>query len=133
MKYNEIIIKNENGEEVVLKFRLTSGNAQELERKNNNMPIVEYLQNESITMVVTMIRYMLMWNEPNIGEKKAQEIYDMLIDNGWTYKSIIQDIVYETLVCSGFLEKTDWEEMKRQTEEITKKLKEESKKAIENI
>ena len=133
MKYNEIILKDENGEEVVLKFRLTSGNAQELERKNNNKSIVEYLQNESITMVVTMIRYMLMWNEPNIGEKKAQEIYDMLIDNGWTYKSIIQDIIYETLVTSGFLEKTDWEEMKKETEEITKKLKEESKKALENI
>lgn len=133
MKYNEIILKDENGEEVVLKFRLTSGNAQELERKNNNISIINYLQNESMTMVVTMIRYMLMWNEPNIGEKKAQEIYDLLIDNGWTYKSIIQDIIYETLVTSGFLERTDWEEMKRQTEEITKKMKEESKKALENI
>ena len=96
-------------------------------------PVVDYLQEESMTMIITMLRYMLMWNEPNIGIQKASEIYDMLIENGWTYKKIIQDIIYETLVVSGFLEKSQWEEMKKETAEAVKKLNEMKKKALESI
>ena len=132
MKYTETTIKDNEGKEIVLKFRLTSSNAMALEDKFKK-PVVEYLQEESMTMIITMLRYMLMWNEPNIGIQKASEIYDMLIENGWTYKKIIQDIIYETLVVSGFLEKSQWEEMKKETAEAVKKLNEMKKKALESI
>lgn len=124
MNYNEIILKDNSGEEVVLKFRMTSGSSIELEEKMKK-PMMAYLQDESITMVVTMLRYMRMWEEKNIGMQKAQEIYDLLVDNGWTYKRILQDIIYETLVKSGFLEAQEWEQIKAQTEAITKRLMEE--------
>ena len=130
MKYNEIIVKDLEGNEVVYKFRLTSGDCISLEDKVKKS-IIEYVQDESITMAVTMIRYMRMWEDKNIGMQKAQEIYDTLVDNGWTFKRILQDVIYETLVISGFLEEADWLEIKKQTEELTKRLKEERNKALE--
>lgn len=129
--YNELELKI--GEETkVIKFRLTSASAYALEEKSKK-PITEFLQDESMTMIVTMLRYMRMWELPQFSTKDAQELYDSLIENGYTYKTVIQDVIYETLVCSGFLDKADWEEMKVQTEEAVKKLKEKQAQAIKNI
>ena len=132
MKYNEIIVKDEEENEIVYKFRLTSGDCISLEDKVKKSTI-EYVQDESITMAVTMIRYMRMWEKPNISMQEAQQIYDTLINNGWTFKRILQDIIYETLVVSGFLEEADWLEIKKQTEELTKRLKEERKNALDKV
>lgn len=141
MNYNEIELniyqQNENGEKEIketknVKFRLLSGDCVTLE-KETKKSIIEYIQDESITMVTTMLRYMRMFEDRTITINQAQKLYDELIDDGWTYKKIIQDIIYETLVCSGFLEETEWKEMKKQTEQLAKKLKEEQKKALESI
>ena len=132
MKYNEITLKDNEGNEIIYKFRLTSGDCMTLEDKQGKS-IIEIVQDESVTTLVTMIRYMRMWEEKNIGIQKAQEIYDQLIDNGWTFKRILQDVIYETLVISGFLEEADWKEIKKETEETTKRLKEERKKALEQL
>lgn len=141
MNYNEIELniyqQNENGEKEIketknVRFRLLSGDCVTLE-KDTKKSVIDYIQDESITMVTTMLRYMRMSEDRTITINQAQKLYDELIDDGWTYKRIIQDIIYETLVCSGFLEETEWKEMKLQTEELAKKLKEEQKKALENI
>ena len=141
MNYNEIELniyqQNENGEREVketknIRFRLLSGDCVTLE-KDTKKSVIEYIQDESITMVTTMLRFMRMSEDRTFTINQAQKLYDELIDDGWTYKKIIQDIVYETLVCSGFLEEAEWKEMKLQTEELAKKLKEEQKKALENI
>ena len=89
MKYTEITIKDNEGKEIVLKFRLTSSNAMALEDKFKK-PVVEYLQEESMTMIITMLRYMLMWNEPNIGIQKASEIYDMLIEKDYARRKTLR-------------------------------------------
>lgn len=118
------------GEETqVVKFRLTSENAYMMEEKMKKS-ILEFLQEESMTMVLTTLRYMRMWEQPQFSIKDAQKLYDNLVDNGWTYKRIIQDIIYETLVVSGFLEEAEWTEMKQQAEEVKKKLKEKLKNEV---
>ena len=135
MKYNEItykVIKDNQEIEKNVKFRLESGPSRTLE-KETGKSIIEYVQDESMTMVLTMLRYMRVFEDKTITTNAIEELYDELIDSGWTYKRIIQDIIYETLVISGFLEESEWEEMKKEAEELKKILKEKQRAALQNI
>lgn len=125
MNYYTYVYKNKEGEEKELKLRLTSSNAIEIENAKK-MSVTSYLQQESVEMVVTLLRYLLRWEDKNYSFSQAQTLYDELVDSGLTMKKILTDIIYETLVVSGFLEKEDWEEMKK----IDKKMKEQAKNIL---
>ncbi len=116
-----------NGEKIGFKFR--SIDCLNLE-KEVKMPLLQYVQNENITMCITLLLYARKFENEKFSKDNACELYDKLIENGWTYKKIIQDIIYETLVVSGFLTKEEWEETKKETEELRKKMK---KKMLDTI
>ena len=122
MNYYTYIYKNKEGEEKELRLRLTSSNAIEIENAKK-MSVTSYLQQESIEMIVTLLRYLLKWEDKNFSFNQAQQLYDELIDSGLTMKKILIDIIYETLVVSGFLEKEEWEEMKKIQQKMTEKAK----------
>jgi len=103
---------NKEGEKKELRLRLTSGDAMEIENMAKKK-ITEYLQEESMSMVITILRYLIKWENKNFSLTNAQQLYDELIDSGMSMKNILTDIIYEALVVSGFLEKKDWEEMKQ--------------------
>ena len=128
MKYTYVL---DNGKE--LKLRLTSGECIEIENATKKS-ILEYVQEESMTMMCTLLRYMIKeinGEKPNnFSFKNAQELFDELIDNGLTLKHILMDIIYETLVVSGFLEKEEWEEMKTAQTNASKRVQ---KKAVEKL
>lgn len=141
MNSREIELKiyelNENNEKIVketkiVRFRLLSKDCVNLETEKK-MTMMEFIQNESVSMVATMLKYMRISEDRNFSLDNAYELYDLLIENGWSYKKIIQDIIYETLVTSGFLEQSEWEEMKKDTEEIIKKMKAEKQKALAKL
>ena len=110
-----------------LKLRLTSGECIEIENATKKS-ILNYIQEESMTMICTLLRYMVkeINGEPqnNFSFKNAQSLYDELVDSGLTLKQILMDVIYETLVVSGFLEKEDWEASKRVTKMAVEKLNE---------
>ena len=120
-----------NGKE--LKLRLTSGECIEIENITKK-PILEYLQEESITMMCTLLRYEVKEingeEQKNFSLRNAQALFDELVDSGMTVKQILMDIIYETLVVSGFLEKESWEEMKTAQTNASKKVQ---KKAVEKL
>lgn len=120
-----------NGKE--LKLRLTSGECIEIENATRKS-ILEYIQEESMTMMCTLLRYMVKEingeEQRNFSLKNAQALFDELVDSGLTLKQILMDIIYETLVVSGFLEKEDWEEMKTAQTQASKKVQ---KKAVEKL
>lgn len=120
-----------NGKE--LKLRLTSGECIEIENANRKS-ILEYIQEESMTMMCTLLRYMVKEvngeEQKNFSLKNAQALFDELVDSGMTLKQILMDVIYETLVVSGFLEKEDWEEMKAAQTQASKKVQ---KKAVEKL
>ena len=127
MKYTYIF----NGKE--LKLRLTSGECIEIENATKKS-ILNYVQEESMTMMCTLLRYMVKevnGEKPNsFSFKNAQELFDELVDSGLTLKQILMDVIYETLVVSGFLEKEDWEEMKTAQTKASKKV---TKMAVEKL
>lgn len=128
MKYTYIL---NNGKE--LKLRLTSGECIEIENATKKS-ILEYVQEESMTMMCTLLRYMVKEingeEKKNLSFKNAQELFDELVDDGLTLKQILMDVIYETLVVSGFLEKEDWEEMKTAQTKASKKV---TKMAVEKL
>lgn len=120
-----------NGKE--LKLKLTSGDCMEIENITKKS-ILEYIQEESMTMMCTLLRYMVKEingeEQKNFAKGNAQALFDELVDSGMTLKQILMDIIYETLVVSGFLEKEDWEEMKTAQTQASKKVQ---KKAVEKL
>lgn len=123
MNYYTFNYTNKQGEEKELRLRLTSADAMEIENIKKK-PITEVLQEESLSMVITMLRYLRKWEEKNFSLTNAQQLYDELIDSGLSMKSILIDVIYEALVVSGFLEKDVWEEMKAKIKTTEKKAKE---------
>ena len=126
MKTNEIEI---NGE--TIKFRFRSIDVIDIEKKEKK-PLLQYVQEESVTMCINLLRYARRFELPQFSEDNACELYDKLINDGWTYKRIIQDIIYETLVASGFLTKEEWEKAKKETEEIRKMMEEKMKNTLQS-
>lgn len=128
MKYTYIL---SNGKE--LKLRLTSGECIEIETSTRKS-ILAYIQEESMTMMCTLLKYMVKEvngeSVQNFSFKNAQALFDEMIDSGMTLKQILMDVIYETLVVSGFLEKEDWEEMKAAQAQASKKV---TKKAVEKL
>lgn len=128
MKYTYTMI---NGKE--LKLRLTSGECIEIENITKKS-ILEYIQEESMTMMCTLLGYMVKEidgeEKKNFSFKNAQKLFDELVDSGMTLKQILMDVIYETLVVSGFLEKEDWEEMKTAQTNASKRVQ---KKAVEKL
>jgi len=128
MKYTYTL---SNGKE--LKLRLTSGEELEIENATKKS-ILEYVQEESMTMMCTLLRYMVKEingeEQHNFSLKNAAALMDELVDSGLTLKKILMDVIYETLVVSGFLEKEDWEEMKNAQTQASKKVQ---KKAVEKL
>lgn len=120
-----------NGKE--LKLRLTSGECIEIENMTKKS-ILEYVQEESMTMMCTLLKYEIKEingeEQHNFSMKNAQMLFDELVDSGLTFKQILMDVIYETLVVSGFLEKEDWEEMKTAQANASKKVQ---KKAVEKL
>ena len=123
MNYFVFNYTNKNGEGKELRLRLTSGDAIEIENTKKKS-IVEVLSDESLTSIITLLRYLNKWENKQFSFQDAQKLYDELIDAGMSMKTILMDIIYEALVVSGFLEKDKWEEMKETYKKAEQKAKE---------
>ena len=106
MKFYEIEVKGE-----IVKLRLTSNDCMVIEKKTGKS-IIDYIQDMSITTIVTLLMYMRRSDVSNFSEKDASKLYDELVDEGYSIKEIIEDIILEVLVVSGFMKKEEMEEMK---------------------
>ena len=101
MKFYELELEGET-----LKFRLTSNDCMVIE-KFSGKSILEYVQNMSMTMVITMLRYMRRSSVDNFSEKDAQQLFDKFVDNGYTIARIVNEVILEGLVVSGFMSKEE--------------------------
>ena len=91
-------------------LRLTSANCMALEQVSKK-GILDLVQDASITNIVRMLEYMCKTKENNFGQKDAQELYDKLVDYGYTLFDIMYKVIYEGMVISGFLTHAELEEM----------------------
>ena len=116
MKYFEFEL---NGE--TIKFRLTTENAQQIEKKTGK-GLFDLLYPITISNVVTLLTYLRRGELLQFSEKDTFALCDKLIDSGMTYEDIMDKIIYESLVVSGFLSQNQLEEAKKMKEEIKKNI-----------
>ena len=97
MNYYTFNYTNKNGEVKELRLRLTSGDAIELENTKKK-GILEIVQEESMSSVISILRYLIKWENKQFSFQDAQKLYDELIDSGMSMKSVLLDVIYESLV-----------------------------------
>lgn len=114
-----------NGE--TIKFRLTSNDCMVIESKTGKN-IAEYVQEMSMTTIINLLMYMRRSDVPNFSQKDATELYDKLIDNGYTLETIVSNILLEGLCVSGFMSKADLENMMEAKNKTKEQIKEQMKK-----
>lgn len=124
MKYHTIEIKNENNENVEVKFRLLTEHCVEIEDKTKKQ-VMDFVMSSSHYVVTTMLMYLRRSEVPNFSKQDAFKLMDLLIENGYTIETIIYEIIFEALVVSGFLSKAQLEEIKSEVTEVQQEMKKE--------
>lgn len=110
-------LKKEDGEEEEIALRLKSIDCEKIEKANNCI-LLDYVQQGSVSSIVTLLQYMRSGVGEMFTKNMAYDFYDELIDNGYTIETIMMDIVYETLVVSGVISQQDLDNIKEEREKI---------------
>lgn len=93
-----------------LEFRLTSSDAIDIEKKNNT-PLQKYIQQVSNTNCVNLLKYMRRSRIPNFSDKDANELFDQLVDEGYSLESIYLKIIFPACVVSGVITQKDMDKI----------------------
>lgn len=112
-----------------INMRLNSSDCEKIE-KAYNCTLLDYVQQGSVTSLVTLLQYMRAGAGETFTRNMAYGFYDELVDNGYTIEKILMDIIYETLVVSGVLSKEDLDNIKSENEKIKNMTEEEKKELI---
>lgn len=112
-----------------INMRLNSSDCEKIE-KTYNCTLLDYVQQGSVTSLVTLLQYMRAGAGETFTRNMAYGFYDELVDNGYTIEKILMDIIYETLVISGVLSREDLDNIKNENEKIKNMTDEEKKQLI---
>ena len=110
-------LKDEEGKEKEIAMRLISSDCEKIE-KAYNCTLLDYVQQGSVTSIVTLLQHMRAGTGENFTRNMAYSFYDELVDNGYTIERILMEVIYETLVVSGVISKEDLEAIKADREKI---------------
>lgn len=112
MKYFTFMLNDKE-----INMRLNSIDCEKIE-KQYNCTLIDYVQQGSVTSLVTLLQHMRAGAGETFTRNMAYGFYDELVDNGYTIEKILTEIIYETLVVSGVLSKEDLEDIKNEKEKI---------------
>lgn len=116
-----------NEEEI--NMRLNSSACEQIE-KTYNCTLLDFVQQGSVTSIITLLQHMRAGADRNFTKNMAYAFYDDLVDNGYTIEKILMNIIYETLVVSGVISKEDLEKIKGEQEKINNMTEEEKRELI---
>lgn len=120
-------VENENGEkqEKEIRLRLKSSDSIEIE-KSRNARLLDIVQDYSITNIIMLLQYMRSGTGEVCTKNMAMDMYDELVDNGYTLEKILFEVLYPTLVVSGILSQEDLDGI-IENKEKTKNMSDEEK------
>lgn len=113
-----------------INMRLNSSDCEKIE-KQYGCTLLDYVQQVSVTSLVTLLQYMRMGTGENFTRNMAYGFYDELVDNGYTMEKILFDIIYETLVVSGVLSQEDLDNIKEDRNKVKNMTDEEKRELLE--
>lgn len=112
-----------------INMRLNSSDCEKIE-KQYSCTLLDYVQQGSVTSLVTLLQYMRNGAGEVFTRNMAYGFYDELVDNGYTIEKILMDIIYETLVVSGIISEEDLKNIKAEREKIKDMTEEEKMELI---
>ncbi len=124
MRYFTFELNNEE-----INMRLNSSDCEKIE-KTYNCTLLDYVQQGSVTSLVTLLQYMRTGAGETFTRNMAYGFYDELVDNGYTIEKILMDIIYETLVVSGVISREDLDNIKNERNRIKEMTEEEKKELV---
>ena len=110
-------------------MRLTSSSCEQIERQYN-CTLLDYVQQGSITSLVTLLQHMRAGTGESFTRNMANGFYDELVDAGYTIEKILTDVIYEVLVVSGIISREDLNSIKEEKEKIRNMTDEEKEKMV---
>lgn len=109
--------KDNEGNEKEVALRLTSIDSENIEKKYN-CTLIDYVQQGSITSIVTLLELMRKGAGECFTRNMAYSFYDELVDAGFTIMDILDKIIWEGLVVSGVMSSEDLQNMREEREKI---------------
>lgn len=109
--------KDNEGNEKEVALRLISSDCEKIE-KQYNCTLLDYVQQGSVTSIVTLLQHMRAGAGQAFTRNMAYSFYDELVDNGYTIERILMEVIYETLVVSGVISEEDLNEIKAEREKV---------------
>ena len=123
--------KDSEGNEKEVALRLTSLDCENIE-KQFNCSLLDYVQQGSITSIVTLLYYMRKGVEGNYTKNMAYSFYDELVDAGFTMMDILDKIIWEGLVVSGVMSKEDLNNIRAEKEKVNNMTEEEKLEKVKH-
>ena len=127
--------KDSEGNEKEVALRLTSLDCENIE-KQFQCSLLDYVQQGTITSIVTLLYYMRKGAGENYTKNMAYSFYDELVDAGYTMMDILDKIIWEGLVVSGVMSAEDLQSIrdeKKKVENMTDEEKEEMVQKRKNL
>ena len=121
--------KDNEGNEKNIELRLTANACEQIE-KQYNCSLLDYVQQASVTSIITLLMNMRNGAGERFTREMTYNLYDELIDAGYTMLDILDKIIYETLVVSGIISQDDLNNIREEREKINNMTKEEKEELI---
>ena len=122
--------KDSEGNEKEVALRLTSLDCENIE-KQFNCSLLDYVQQGSITSIVTLLYYMRKGAGESYTKNMAYGFYDELVDSGYTMMDILDKVIWEGLVVSGVMSKEDLNNIRAEREKVNNMTDEEKQELVE--
>lgn len=122
--------KDSEGNEKEAGLRLSSIDCENIE-KQFNCSLFDYVQQGSITSIVTLLYYMRKGAGESFTKNMAYSFYDELVDAGYTMMDILDKVIWEGLVVSGVMSAEDLKNIRNEREKIKNMTEEEKEELAE--
>ena len=121
--------KDSEGNDKEVGLRLTSIDCENIE-KQYNCSLLDFVQQGSVTSIITMLQYMRRGAGENFTKNQAYSFYDELVDSGFTMMDILDKIIWEGLVVSGVMSEDDLKSIRGERDKINNMTEEEKQELI---
>lgn len=129
MKNYVFSYKDSEGNEKEVGLRLTSLDCENIE-KQYQCTLLDYVQQASITSIVTLLYYMRKGAGENFTKNMAYSFYDELVDSGYTMMDMLDKIIWEGLVVSGVMSADDLKNIRDERDKVQNMTEEEKQELI---
>lgn len=109
--------QDSEGNEKEINLRLISMDCENIE-KQFNCTLLDFVQQGSVSSIVTMLYYMRKGTGDNFTKNMAYGLYDELVDAGYTMLDILDKVIWEGLVVSGVMSKEDLDNIRAEREKV---------------